>query len=230
VPGRPATELDAPSAWELRVPYKRTKVAAERLALEAARGGADVLCVNPTTVLGAGDRRPTPSGAMIRNLLEGRITGYVRGAGLNVAAVEDVARGHALALGRGRAGERYILGGEDLWLDQVFAAALAVVGRRPPRLALPWPLVYAAAVGFDALMRTLGREPGLLVLDEVRLARLPLFFSSDKARRELGYVPAPAQPALAAAARWFAPSGRSSSRTRSAASGSASIRSRGGAF
>jgi len=204
VPGRPATEQDRPPAWELRVPYKRTKVAAESLALAAARQGNDVVCVNPTTVLGPGDHLPTPSGKMIRDLVNGRITGYIAGAGINVVAVADVARGHALALEHGRSGERYILGGDDLSLRDAFALTVAAVGREPPRLALPWSAVYGAALMVDAAGRALGRAPRLLVLREVLLARLPLFFSSAKARSELGYRPSSARETLAAAARWFA--------------------------
>jgi dihydroflavonol-4-reductase len=199
VRGRPATERDAPPEWELRVPYKRTKLEAERLALEAS-DQLEVVCVNPTTVVGPGDRRPTPSGKMVRDLVEGRMHAYLRRAGINVVAVQDVARGHALALERGRPGERYILGGEDLWLREAFALALEAVGREPPRVAVPWSAVYMAARVADGL----GLKPDLLLLDEVRLARLPLFFSSEKARAELGYRPRPATEALAAAARWFA--------------------------
>ena len=204
VPGRAATELDGPPPWELRVPYKRTKLEAERLALAAARDGLDVMCVNPTTVIGPHDRQPTPSGKIIRALVQGRIKAYMRTAGINVVGVEDVARGHALALAHGRPGERYILGSEDLWLRDAFALTLAAVGRRPPRIAVPWRVAFGAAVAADALTRVLRREPDLLVLDEVRLARLPLFFSSAKARAELGYVPRPAAETLTAAARWFA--------------------------
>lgn len=203
VPGRPATESDRPPDWELSVPYKRTKLEAERLALAAGRDGIDVVCVNPTTALGPDDRQPTPSGKMIRDLVEGRIRGYLYRAGLNVVAVGDVARGHALALERGRSGERYILGGEDLSLQEVFAIAAAAVRRPAPRLGLPWPPVYGAAVVAEALSQLRGQEPQLLVRDEVRLARLPLHFSSEKARRELGYDPGPAADAVDAAARWF---------------------------
>jgi dihydroflavonol-4-reductase len=198
VAGRAATEQDSPPRWELRVPYKRTKLAAERLALSA--GAA---CVNPTTVVGVGDRTPTPSGKMILDLVEGRIGGYLRGAGLNIVAVEDVARGHALALERARAGERYLLGGDELWLRDAFAIALKPLGRRAPRLAVPWSAVYGAARVADALGRVRDIEPRMLVLDEVRLARLPLFFSSAKAREELGYASRPAADALSAAAQWF---------------------------
>lgn len=203
VPGRRATEADEPPDWELSVPYKRSKLEAERLALAAGRDGIDVVCVNPTTVLGPDDRQPTPSGKMIRDLVEGKIRGYLQNAGINVVSVQDVARGHALALAHGRSTQRYILGGEDLSLHDVFATAAAAVGRPAPRVGLPWPPVYGAAVVADAIAHLRGQEPQLLVRDEVRLARVPLFFSSDKARRELGYRPGPAADAVEAAARWF---------------------------
>ena len=206
VPGRPATEDDGPPDWELRVPYKRTKVEAERLALEAAGPGLEVLCVNPTTVVGPGDRQPTPSGKMIKDVVEGRMVGYLRATGLNVVSVEDVAQGHRLALERGRSGRRYILGSEDLELREAFALVAKSVGHEPPRLAVPWRLAYGGALAAAVAGRAVGREPRLLVLDEVRLARLPLFFSSQLARAELGYAPGPAAEALAAAARWFAAS------------------------
>lgn len=204
VPGRPGTERDSPPAWELRVPYKATKLAAERLALAAGASGTDVLCVNPTTVVGEGDTRPTPSGRMIRDVIHRPINAYLRGGGINVVSVDDVAWGHALALARGRAGERYILGGDDLPLREVFATVLAEVGRPAPRWPIPWSAVYAVAVTTDVVCRAVGREPRVIVADEVRLSRIPLYFSSDKARHQLGYAPAPATAALAAAARWSA--------------------------
>lgn len=204
VPGRPATEHDHPPAWELQVPYKRSKLAAERLAIDAARDGTEVVCVNPTTVVGSGDRQPTPSGKMIDDLVCGRISGYLPGGGINVVGVQDVARGHLLALAHGRSGERYILGGEDLWLRDAFACALGAIDRAPPRLRMPWSAVYGAARLNDLAARARGVESGLLNLDEVRLARFPLFFSSEKARTELGYAPRPATDALVDAARWFA--------------------------
>lgn len=206
VAGRPATEADSPPAWELRVPYKRTKMAAERLALEAAGEALEVVCVNPTTVVGPRDRGPTPSGKMIKDVVEGRMLGYLRGAGLNVVSVQDVARGHRLALERGRSGQRYILGSENLELRQAFDVVAQSVGLRSPWLPVPWTLAYAAAWGARVVGWALQREPRLLVLDEVRLARLSLHFSSEKARSELGYAPGPAAEALRAAACWFADS------------------------
>lgn len=179
VAGRPATESDGPPAWELRVPYKRTKLEAEKLALAAG-----AMVVNPTTPVGEGDTRPTPTGRMVAGVARGRYRAYVPTTGLNVVDVHDVALGHALALERGRAGERYLLGGVDMWLGEVFATIARLAGRPRPRIRVP----YAAAQVAAAL--------GLVNRDEVRLARLPMFFSSAKAERELGYKPGPIEPAL----------------------------------
>jgi dihydroflavonol-4-reductase len=180
VPGRPATEEDAPPAWELEVPYKRTKLAAERLALEA-----NAVVVNPTTPVGEGDRRPTPTGRMIAGVATGRIPGYVATTGLNVVDVRDVARGHALALEHGEPGERYLLGGVNMPLAELFAAVARLAGRRRPRLRVPYSVAeMAGTLGFANR-------------DEVRLARLPMYFSSAKARSRLGYEPGPVEPALA---------------------------------
>jgi dihydroflavonol-4-reductase len=182
VPGRPATEEDAPPAWELDVPYKRTKVAAERLALEA-----NAVVVNPSAPVGGGDRKPTPTGRMIASVATGRMPGFVATTGLNLVDVRDVARGHALALEHGEPGERYILGGVDLPLEEVFAAVARLAGRPRPRLRVPYPVAEVAG--------TLG----IVNRDEVRLARLPMYFSSAKARSRLGYAPGPVEPALAQA-------------------------------
>ena len=189
VAGRAATEEDAPPAGELAVPYKRTKLEAERVVLEAARKGLDAVVVNPTSAVGEGDRFPTPTGQMIEGIATGRYRAYLRGGGLNVVDVRDVARGHVLALESGRAGERYILGGADLTLQELFAAIAELAGRSRPRVGLP----HAAA-------RALGRSR-LVNPQEVVLARLPMWFSSAKAESELGYRPGPVSPALARAVR-----------------------------
>ena len=184
VPGRQATEEDGPPEWELVVPYKRTKLEAERLVLAASADGLDAVCVNPTTPVGEGDTAPTPTGAMVRGVASGRFRASLRGAGLNLVDVRDVARGHVLALERGVAGERYLLGGTDVTLAAAFALIARAAGRRPPRLQLP----YAAAL----LLARLGLANG----QEVTLARLPAWFSSAKAERELGYRASPLEPAL----------------------------------
>ena len=182
VPGRPATEEDEPPEWELEVAYKRTKLASERLALEA---GAVV--VNPTTPIGDGDHKPTPTGRMVANVANGRMPGYLGTTGLNLVDVRDVTRGHVLALEHGEPGERYILGGVNLPLGDVFAAIAELAGRKPPLLRVPYAVARAAA----ALH--------LANVDEVRLARLPMYFTSAKARDRLGYAPGPVEPALARA-------------------------------
>jgi dihydroflavonol-4-reductase len=183
VPGRAATEDDRPPPWELVVPYKRTKLEAERLALAAG-----AVCVNPTTPVGDGDTRPTPTGAMIRGVATGRYRAYPR-IGVNLVDVRDVARGHVLALERGRPGERYLLGGVDLTLREVFAAVADLAGRPRPHTAVPYAAIRAAAAF------------GLVNRNEAVLARTPAYFSSAKAERELGYRPGPVEPALALAVR-----------------------------
>ena len=182
VPGAIATEEDEPPEWELTVPYKRTKLESERLALAA---GAVV--VNPTTPVGEGDAKPTPTGQMIEDVASGRIHGYVATTGLNVVDVRDVARGHALALEKGEPRERYLLGGVNLRLDEVFAVVADLAGRPRPELRVPYSFAVAAA------------KAGLANAEEVKLARIPMYFSSEKARSRLGYEPGPVEPALARA-------------------------------
>jgi dihydroflavonol-4-reductase len=149
----------------------------------------EALCVNPTTPIGEGDEAPTPTGRMVRGVASGRYRATLRSGGLNLVDVHDVARGHVLALERGRSGERYLLGGVNLTLSEVFALIARAAGRRPPRIRLP----YAA-----------GRVLALTWLangNEVKLARLPAWFDSGKAQRELGYVSAPIEPAAVRAVR-----------------------------
>ena len=182
VPGTSATEEDEPPDWELTVPYKRTKLESERLAL--AEGA---VVVNPTTPVGEGDSKPTPTGKMIEDVATGRIRGFVATTGLNIVDVRDVARGHALALEHGRPRERYLLGGANLSLEELFAVIAGLAGRERPRLRVPYPVAVAAA------------KAGLTNAEEVKLARIPMYFSSQKARSRLGYEPGPVEPALARA-------------------------------
>jgi dihydroflavonol-4-reductase len=192
VPGRAATEDDAPPDWELAIPYKGTKVAGERLAREAG-----AVIVNPTTPVGPGDLRPTPTGKMVADVAHGRARGYLRNGVLNIVAVQDVARGHLLAHERGRPGRRYLLGGENLPMREVFAHVARAAGRRPPRLPVPWTAAYVAARAASVG----GREHELLNLDEVRLGRTPMAFDDARARTELGHTSRPAADALAEATR-----------------------------
>lgn len=187
VPGRVASEEHGPPDWELTVPYKWTKLEAERLVAAAAADGLDAVIVNPTTPVGEGDERPGPTGQMIRGVASGRYRAYLAGAGLNVVDVRDVGIGHALALERGRRGERYLLGGHDLPLRELFAFVAAAAGRPAPRLRVP----YAAV--------RMGAAFGLVNRHEALLARVPAYFSSAKAEQELGYRSSAIEPAIARA-------------------------------
>src|SRR5271165_2220080 len=138
---------------------------------------------------------------MVADVAQGRARAYLASSALNVVAVEDVAAGHLLALERGLAGERYLLGGEDLSIREIFAVVARAAGRGAPRVGVPWPAVYAGARIADAVLRPVGREPRMLLLDEVRAGRLPHLFDDSKARSRLGYSSRPAADALAVAAR-----------------------------
>lgn len=189
VAGREATELDGPPNWELAVPYKRTKLAAERLVLGAAADGFDAVVVNPTAPVGDGDVKPTPTGQMVAGVASGRIRGFVSTTGLNVVDVRDVARGHLLAFERGVRGERYLLGAVNLSLEELFGAIARLAGRSRPRVRVPYRAAKIAA------------SLGLANPDEVLLARLPMYFSSDKAQDRLDYRTGPVENALARAVR-----------------------------
>ena len=138
---------------------------------------------------------------MIADVARGRARAYLLGGALNIVAVQDVAAGHVRAFEHGSRGERYLLGGENLPLREVFATVARAAGRPAPRIGVPWAVAYAAARAGEAALRPLGRKPSLLVVDEVRLARLPMTFDDAKARSELGHTSRPAREALASAAR-----------------------------
>jgi dihydroflavonol-4-reductase len=186
--------------------YKRSKYLAEEVAREAARKGMSVVIVNPSTPVGPGDVKPTPTGQLVLDAASGRMPAYVD-TGLNIVHVDDVAAGHLLAFERGKAGERYILGGEDMTLRAILAEIAALVGRRPPRIRLPYaavlPVAYLAE-GFAALSGRSGR----VTLEGVRMSRKRMYFSSTKAVAELGYRWRPPQAAFAEALSWFREHGR----------------------
>ena len=152
------------------------------------------MIVNPTTPVGPGDWKPTPTGKIIVDFLNGRMPGYVD-TGLNFVPVEDCARGHLLAAERGRIGERYILGGRNLTLKQMLDILAAISGRRAPRWKFPHALAYAAGCVDAAVSRLLGREPQI-PLEGVRMARHKMFVDASKAGRELGFAPGPIEAAL----------------------------------
>ena len=185
--------------------YKRSKWLAEQEALCAAAGGLPVVVVNPTTPVGPGDAKPTPTGRIVVDFLNGRMPAYVD-AGLNFLPVEDAAAGHLLAAERGRLGERYILGGENLTLKQVLALLAGVSGRREPRVRVPHALALGAGYVDAAISRLLGREPQI-PLDGVRMSRHSMFVSDARARRELSFAPGPVAAALERAVRWYEANG-----------------------
>ncbi len=186
--------------------YKQSKFLAEQIALKYAREGTPVVIVNPSAPVGVGDVKPTPTGKLIVNFLRGRMPGYVD-TGLNIVDVEDVARGHWLAAEKGRIGEKYILGGENLTLEQILKTLAELSGRPAPRLKIPYWIALLVGYGDAALARLVpGREP-LVPPVGVRLARKRMFFDPSKAVRELGFKPAPARQALAKSVAWFRENG-----------------------
>jgi dihydroflavonol-4-reductase len=182
--------------------YKRSKVAAERL-VEAMiqRDGLPAVIANPSTPIGPRDVRPTPTGRIIVEAASGRMPAFVD-TGLNLAHVDDVAAGHIAALERGRIGERYILGGDNVFLADMLADIARLVGRRPPKLKLPRTMLYPIAYGAELLATLRGVEP-FITSDGLRMARHHMFFDDSKARRELGYVSRPYREGLADAIAWF---------------------------
>lgn len=182
--------------------YKRSKYIAEQAALEAARAGAPVVIVNPSTPIGALDFKPTPTGRIIADFLNRRMPAYVD-TGLNIVDVSDVARGHLLAAESGRIGEKYILGGENLTLKE-FLERLATISRLPaPKVKIPYAVALGFALGAEAVARTVTRRAPRASVTEVRMARKRMFFDSSKARAELGYSPAPIAAAIVAAVEFF---------------------------
>lgn len=182
--------------------YKRSKIAAENLVRDMiAERALPAVIVNPSTPIGPGDLRPTPTGRIIVEAACGRIPMFVE-TGLNLVHVDEVAEGHLAALQRGRIGERYILGGENVLFSQMLADIAAMVGRRPPRVRIPWYATLPVAGISEALAFFSGREP-LATLNGVRMSRERMFFTSAKAENELGYRARPYREALQDAVRWF---------------------------
>ena len=202
VDGAPADELTPVREDKIIGVYKMSKYRAEQAVLAlVADERVPVVIVNPSTPVGPRDIKPTPTGKMVRDAAEGRMPAYVE-CGLNIVHVDDVAEGHALALERGRIGEKYILGGQDFSLGEVFAMAARAGGKKPPRVKLPvWPLMPVALV-CEALA-AFGIEP-VVTRETLAMSRKMMFFSSAKAQAELGYAPRPAVEAIDGAVAWFA--------------------------
>jgi len=186
--------------------YKRSKFVAEQVALEAGKKGDDVVIVNPSAPVGEQDVKPTPTGRIIVDFLKKKFPAYVD-TGLNVVDVREVARGHVLAYERGKPGERYILGGENLTLKQILDKLSATTGIPAPKVKLPYVFALVAGV-FDTVFtgQVRGKEPRVTI-DAVRMGRKKMWVRSSKAERELGYKVVPVEDALRRACEWFQANG-----------------------
>lgn len=187
-------------------PYKQSKFVAEQVAVEAAHTGLDVVIVNPTTPVGDQDIKPTPTGRIILDFLKRRFPAYVD-TGLNLVDVSVCARGHLAAFERGRTGERYILGGENLTLKQILDRLAAITGLPSPKLRLPYAVAFGAAVVDTAVTGHLLRREPRATIDAVRMGRKKMFITSAKAERELGFQSVPVNDALRRAVDWFRANG-----------------------
>ena len=185
--------------------YKRSKWLAEQVALEKARGGAPIVIVNPTAPIGDHDWKPTPTGKIIVDFLRNKLPAFVD-TGLNLVDVRDTALGHLQAAEKGRVGERYILGCENLTLEVILRRLASIAGKPAPNLKVPYAVAYAAGVFSTAWADITGRAP-LAPLEGVRMARKKMFVSHEKAERELGYSPGPIDTALTRAVEWFRANG-----------------------
>ena len=209
--GTPADETTPVSEESIVGNYQKSKYQAEQVVLDLVRGrGLRAVIVNPSAPVGPRDIRPTPTGKMIKDAAAGRIPAYID-TGLNVVHVDDVAAGHVAALERGRVGERYILGSENLTLAELLRLVAEEAGRPPPRIRLPHELLWPVAIGAEVVARVSGREPPV-TRDHLRMARKKMFFSSAKAIAELGYAPRPARDAVRDAIAWFRADGRVTAR------------------
>jgi dihydroflavonol-4-reductase len=200
--GRPADEDSSVSLGNMIGHYKRSKFMAEEVALEAGRSGMDVVVVNPSTPVGEQDIKPTPTGRIVVDFLKKKFPAYVD-TGLNLVDVTECARGHVAALEKGRSGERYILGGENLTLKQILDKLGAITGLPSPRVRVPYFVALATGVVDEVVTgRILGREPRATI-DAVRMGRKKMFVSSAKAERELGWKSIAVDDALRRAVEWF---------------------------
>jgi dihydroflavonol-4-reductase len=204
--GTPADETTPTHEADFVGVYKRSKYRAERAVLElAARESLPVVVVNPAAPVGPRDIKPTPTGKMVLDTAKGRVPAYID-TGLNIVHVDDVAEGHALALERGRIGERYVLGGENFLLKDILAMIADVAGRRPPQIRLPEALIWPVAWVMEKTAPLTGIAP-MMTRDHLKMARKKMFYSSAKAAAELGYTARPAREAVVDAVEWFRAAG-----------------------
>lgn len=205
VEGGLGDETTPVSLAEMTGHYKRSKYLAEQEALRAAGAGFPVVIVNPTAPVGDHDVKPTPTGQTIVDFLKGKMPAFVD-TGLNVVDARETAEGHWLACEKGRAGERYILGSENLTLEQILGKLAGISGKPAPKVRLPWIVALLAGLFSTGLAAVTGRAPRV-PLDAVRMARKKMWVTSGKAERELGFRPSGADLALGKAVRWFEANG-----------------------
>ena len=204
LPGEAAADEATPVTFaDMIGPYKQSKFLAEAAVKQLVDDERlPAVIVNPSAPIGPRDIKPTPTGRLIRDAAAGRVPAYVD-TGLNVAHVDDVAEGHLLAFERGKVGERYVLGGENMSLKAILGAVAQAAGRRPPWIKLPHGVVLPIAYAAEAWSRVSGGGEPFATVDGVRMSRKKMYFSHAKAACELGYSPRPAAHALADAVRWF---------------------------
>lgn len=203
--GRPGDEKTPVTLNDMVGNYKKSKFLAERVADEFIGRGLPLIIVNPTTPVGPGDLRPTPTGKMIVDFLQRKMPAYLE-TGLNIIDVDDCARGHILAAEKGTIGEKYLLGGENLMLKEILSLLAGITGEAAPQIRLPYTPVLLAAACSTFLSHFTGKEP-MIPLTAVRMAKKIMFFSPAKAERDLGLPKRPAREALARSVAWYRENG-----------------------
>ncbi|HVA12870.1 MAG TPA: hopanoid-associated sugar epimerase [Stellaceae bacterium] len=204
--GTPSDETTPSTLADMIGPYKSSKYLAEEVVRDLVRvRGLPAVIVNPSTPVGPGDVKPTPTGRLIVEAASGKMPAFVD-TGLNIVHVDDVAAGHLLAEKQGAPGECYVLGGEDLTLAEILRRIALLTGRKPPTISIPIPAIWPIALGAEVWAQVTGKEP-FVTRDGLRMAKKKMFFSSAKAERALGYRARPAQEALADAVAWFKAAG-----------------------
>ena len=200
--GTPADENTPVGFSDMVGVYKQSKYRAEEVVRKLIeKENLPAVIVNPSTPIGPRDVKPTPTGRIITDAVKGKIPAYVD-TGLNVAHVDDVARGHVLAYEKGQIGQRYILGGENKSLSDILTIIANQVGRKPPKIKLPCEVLYPVALASE-IYATLTKKDPLVTIDGLRMAKKKMYFTSKKAERELGYTSRPAEEAIADAIAWF---------------------------
>ena len=204
--GHLANEDSPVSLANMIGPYKRSKFMAEEIAIQAGKSGMDVVVVNPTTPVGERDLKPTPTGRIVVDFLKKRFPAYVD-TGLNLVDVAECARGHVAALEKGKTGERYILGGENLTLKQILDKLAAITGLPSPKIRVPYAVALATGVVDQVFTGYIRRREPRATIDAVRMGRKKMFVSSGKAERDLGWRTLPVDGGLRRAVEWFQANG-----------------------